>query len=119
MRDHRKLKAFELADSLVMEIYKATQPFPKEEMYGLSAQMRRAAVSVTANIVEGCARSGKNEYKFFLTLSFGSLRELGYFIDLAKHLGYLADKTYQVLKNKYEETARVLSGLIKALERMS
>ncbi|HUT52162.1 MAG TPA: four helix bundle protein [bacterium] len=119
MRDHRKLKAFELADSLVMEIYKATQPFPKEELYGLSAQMRRAAVSVAANIVEGCAREGRKEYKFFLTISFGSLRELGYYLDLAKRLGYIAFEPYKELKKKHEQTARVLSGLIKAIDGLA
>jgi len=75
MRDHRKLKAFELADGLVMAVYQATRSFPKDELFGLTSQLRRAAVSVAANIVEGCARDGEKEYLNFLNLAFGSLRE--------------------------------------------
>jgi len=78
MRDHTKLRAFELADDLVVIIYKVTKGFPKEEMYGLTSQMRRAAISVASNIVEGCARESKIEYLRFLEIAFGSIRELHY-----------------------------------------
>ena len=74
MRDHTKLRAFELADEVVLLIYRATREFPKEEMYGLTSQMRRAAVSVPSNIVEGCARESQAEYLRFLEIAFGSLR---------------------------------------------
>ena len=93
MRDHRKLKAFELADGLVMAVYQATRSFPKDELFGLTSQLRRAAVSVAANIVEGCARDGEKEYLNFLNMAFGSLREAGYLIDLSTRLGYLANST--------------------------
>jgi four helix bundle protein len=73
MRDHTKLRAFELADEVVLLIYPATKEFPKEEMYGLTSQMRRAAVSVPSNIVEGCARESQAEYLRFLEIAFGSL----------------------------------------------
>ena len=82
-RDHRKLRAFELVDGLVIEIYKATARFPREEQFGLTSQIRRAAVSSAANIVEGCAREGEKEYLHFLSIAFGSLREVGYFLNLS------------------------------------
>ena len=72
MRDHTKLRAFELADEVTVLIYRATRGFPKEEIYGLTSQMRRAAVSVPSNIVEGCARESQTEYLRFLEIAFGS-----------------------------------------------
>ena len=74
MRDHRKLRAFELADEVALMIYRITKQFPKDEMYGLTSQMRRAAVSVPSNIVEGCARESQTEYRRFMEIAFGSLR---------------------------------------------
>jgi len=71
MRDHTKLLAFELADEVALLIYRITGSFPKEEVYGLTSQMRRAAVSVPSNIVEGCARDSQTEYLRFLTIAFG------------------------------------------------
>src|SRR5574337_1665971 len=83
MRDHTKLRAFELADEVAVLIYRATRGFPKEEIYGLTSQMRRAAVSVPSNIVEGCARESQVEYLRFLEIAFGSLKELHYQFGLA------------------------------------
>ena len=91
MRDHTKLRAFELADEVAMIIYQVTRKFPKEEIYGLTSQMRRAGVSVPSNIVEGCARESQGEYLRFLGIAFGSLRELHYQYGLAKRLGYIKD----------------------------
>jgi four helix bundle protein len=76
MRDHTKLRAFELADEVVLLTYQITAGFPKEELYGLTSQMRRAAVSVPSNIVEGCARDSQTEYLRFLTIAFGFLRDV-------------------------------------------
>jgi four helix bundle protein len=115
MRDHRKLKAFEFAEELVTAVYRATRAFPREEVFGLTSQMRRAAVSVAANIVEGCARRTLKEYVNFLNVSFGSLREVGYYIELSHRLSYLSEQEMQELKNLYDQTARVLSGLMKSL----
>ena len=89
MRDHSKLRAFELADEVVLLIYQATRKFPREEVYGLTSQMRRAAVSVPSNIVEGCARESQAEYLRFLEIAFGPLKELHYQFGLSRRLGYL------------------------------
>ena len=98
MRDHRRLKAFQLADSLVLEVYKAMHDFPREDQYGITSQIRRAAVSVPTNIVERCARDGQREYRQFLNIAFGSVRELGYLIDLSQRLGFLPRTAPSILK---------------------
>jgi four helix bundle protein len=112
MRDHRKLKAFDLADRLALLTYRETRAFPGEELYGLVSQMRRAAVSVPSNIVEGCARNTEKDYLRFLDNAYGSAKELGYQASLANRLGYLATGT---LEEKANETARVLNALINSL----
>ena len=115
MRDPHKLKAFELADKLAVEVYQETRSFPKEELFGLVSQMRRAAVSVPSNIAEGCGRSSEKEYLHFLSIAYGSLKELEYQISLAKKLRFLDGEAD--LTDCADETARVLNGLIKALKK--
>ena len=115
MRDHTKLRAFELADEVVLLIYRATRHFPKEEVYGLASQMRRAAVSVPSNIVEGSARESQAEYVRFLEIAFASLRELGYQFDLAKRLGYLDKTTISIGEAKFNEAEKVLGALVRSL----
>ncbi len=115
MRDHIKLRAFEMADEVVVLVYQATARFPKEEIYGLTSQMRRAAVSVPSNIVEGCARDSQADYLRFLHMAFGSLRELHYQIGLSKRLGFLCNQDAVLMEPKIIETEKVLNGLIRAL----
>ena len=112
MRDHTKLRAFEIADELAILIYQITAKFPREELYGLTSQMRRAAVSVPSNIVEGCARDTQANYQRFRTMAFGSLRELHYQLSLSKQLGFLFDQDYSIIAPKIVETEKVLNGLI-------
>ena len=115
MRDHTKLRAFELADEVAVFVYRVTARFPREELYGLTSQMRRAAVSVPSNIMEGCARDSQADYLRFLNIAFGSLRELRYQLSLSKRLGFLNDQNSLGLEEKIVETEKVLNGLIRAL----
>ena len=117
MRDHTKLKAFALADEVAVLVYRETRIFPKEEIYGLTSQMRRAAVSVPSNIVEGCARDGQADYLRFLDIAFGSIRELHYQVGLAKRLDFFAERNISGLEFKIIETEKVLNGLIRSLRR--
>lgn len=117
MRDHTKLKAFELADDLAVLVYRMTAGFPKEEGYGLTAQIRRAAVSVPSNIVEGCARDSQADYLRFLNIAFGSLRELHYQLDFSKRLGFLGNDDLSSIETKIIETEKVLGGLIRSLRK--
>ena len=117
MRDHTKLRAFELADEVVLLIYRATREFPKEEVYGLVSQMRRAAVSVPSNIVEGCARESQTEYLRFLEIAFGSLRELHYQFGLSKRLGYFDGYDISNCESKIEETEKVLGALLRSMRK--
>jgi len=100
-----------------MLVYQATKGFPKEEVYGMTAQMRRAAVSVPSNIVEGCARESQADYLRFLEIAFASLRELDYQCSLSKRLGYFGANA-AALENKIQETGRVLSALIRSLRKL-
>ena len=117
MRDHTKLRAFELADEVAVFVYRVTAGFPKEELYGLTSQMRRASVSVSSNIVEGCARDSQSDYLRFLYIAFGSLRELHYQLSLSNRLGFLCDQDSSLLEPKIVETEKVLNGLIRALRK--
>lgn len=116
MRDHRNLRAFQLADELAFLVYKETKGFPKEEMFGLTSQIRRAAVSVASNIAEGCGRSSDVDFLRFLDMANGSLRELQYQISLAHRLGYLPSTSSLISDDSVLfETGRVLHGLIRSM----
>ena len=115
MRDPSKLRAFQLADELALSIYRATKGFPREEQFGLTAQMRRAGVSVPSNIVEGCARNTQADYANFLGTAYGSASELLYQLSLAIRLGYLPEGEYRPLKTNCEETCKVLNGLVRSM----
>jgi four helix bundle protein len=115
MRDHTKLKAFELADEVALLVYRITVGFPKEELYGLISQIRRAAVSVPSNIVEGCARDSQADYLRFLSIAFGSLRELHYQLSLSNRLEFLNSQDLSLIEPKIIETEKVLNGLIRSL----
>lgn len=117
MRDYRKLRAFELADKLAVDVYRLTQDFPKSEQFGLTAQMRRAAVSVASNIVEGSSRHTEADFLHFLDIAYGSCRELGYQLSLASKLRFSKEEKHEAAFQICEETARVLNGLLRALRK--
>ncbi len=116
-RDYTKIKAWQLADQLALLVYRATKQFPKDEAWGLTSQMRRSAVSVAANIVEGSARKNRNEYLQFLYIAISSLAELSYYTRFTKELDYLDTNTYGKLWAKTQESLRTLQGLISYIEK--
>jgi four helix bundle protein len=116
VRDYTKIKAWQLADDLTVAVYSRTRLFPKDEAYGMTNQIRRAAYSVPANIVEGSARESKKDYLHFLYIARGSLSEVQYFIHLARRLGYLQESDHAALMAQAKETLACLHGLVKAVE---
>ena len=117
MRDYTKIDAWRLADDLTVAIYERTRTFPREEIYGLTSQLRRASYSVPANIVEGASRDSKKDYLHFLYIARGSLSETQYFIHLAGRLQYLSQEEAETLQAKTKLVFACLYGLIKAVER--
>lgn len=117
MRDYTKIEAWRLADDLAVAIYEVTKEFSREEVYGLTSQLRRAAYSVPANIVEGSARESKREYLHFLHIARASLSEAQYFIHLARRLTYLTEPDAAKLHAQTKQAFACLYGLIAAVER--
>jgi four helix bundle protein len=117
MKDFRSLKVWEKSHSLVLEVYRSTTNFPKEEMFGLTSQVRRAASSIPANIAEGCGRGGEADFARFLQIAMGSASELEYHILLAHDLGYLDHPTYQALNEHIVEVKKMLASLIGTIKK--
>lgn len=117
MRDYTKIEAWKLADDLTVALYQRTRSFPKEEIYGLTSQLRRASYSVPANIVEGSSRESKKDYLHFLYIARGSLSETQYFVHLAARLGYLSPEEASMLNAQTKQTFGCLHGLIQAVEK--
>ena len=115
MRDFKKIKAYQYAENFVIEIYKLTSNFPKSEIYGITSQIRRSALSVPANIAEGASRQHTKEYLNFLYISRGSIAETECFLRIAIKLGYLNETTYQTIMDKQAELSKTLCGLINAV----
>jgi four helix bundle protein len=116
MRDFMQLKVWQKAHRMTLRIYEATRPFPREELYGLTSQMRRASSSIPANVAEGCGRSGDAEFGRFLQIAAGSASELQYHILLAHDLCLLPPALYQELDHRVREVKRMLTSLIKRLQ---
>jgi len=116
MKSFRDLRVWEKAHSLALESYRATNCFPKTEMFGLTSQIRRAAVSIAANIAEGCGKRGNAEFQRFLNIATGSASELEYHFLLARDLRLLDDKVYIGLNSAVVEVKRMLSALTRKVE---
>jgi four helix bundle protein len=118
-RGFRTLMAWKKAYELTIEVYRLSKKFPKEEIYGLTSQLQRAAVSVPANVAEGYERNHRKEYLQFLFIAKGSLGEIETYLLLAKDLGYLSENEYTSASQIREETSRIIKGLIRALEKQT
>jgi len=112
MRDYRKLKVFHEADELALVLYRVTADFPKSEQFGLTSQMRRCAVSIASNIVEGCARKTQADYLRFVEIAYSSSRELEYQISLAFRLSYMNEPNYADIAERCDKTCRMLNSLM-------
>ena len=113
MQDFKKLSVWNKAHLLAVAVYQATSVFPKDELYGLTSQIRRASISIPANIAEGCGRKGNAELGRFLQMSLGSASELEYHLLLANDLKFLSSKEYESLNEQTCEVKRMLTSLIK------
>jgi len=112
-KPHKKLDVWQMAMDLVIEIYRITESFPKEEKYGLSNQVRGAAVSVPSNIAEGAARQTKKEFVNYLHMAQGSLSELDTQLEVAGRLAFLDAKTWEHLDKMLQRVDKMLTGLIR------
>jgi len=115
MRDFRKLKVWQKAHQLTLGAYKATATFPKIEIYGITSQIRRSAVSIPANIAEGCGRNGDTEFARFLQIAMGSASELEYHLLLARDLSLLKSPEHEKLANEVIDVKRMLTSFIQKL----
>jgi four helix bundle protein len=116
VQDYRKLKVWEKSHELTLAVYRATQSFPQNEVYGLTSQMRRCSSSMPSNIAEGCGRGSNPDFLRFLYVALGSANELEYQLLLAHDLGYVADALHIELSAGAVEVKRMLSALIVTLK---
>jgi four helix bundle protein len=118
-RDHRRLRVFQDAHRLTLDIYKQTREFPRDEWFGIRSQLRRAAVSVTTNLVEGNARRTTRDYLRFLHISRGSAGEVDYLLGLSLELGLFGSQGGAKLKNRAEAVIRQLESLLGSMEALA
>lgn len=119
MRPHERLEVWERAVDFVVRVYKMTESFPREEKFGLTSQIRRAAVSVPANIAEGAARQSSKEFSYFLSNAQGSVSELATEILIARRLGYVNEQTYKRDDDELASIGRMIFGLARSVKRRS
>jgi len=119
MMPYQRLTAWQAAHELALVVYRVTDAFPKQELYGLTSQLRRAAFSVAANIAEGVAKRGNGEFRRFLDIAIGSLSEISYTTLLAKDLGILKPENASEIEEHRERTSKLTWGLYKSISRNS
>lgn len=117
MRNYKNIGAWQRADELTIQIYATTRNYPREEIFGLTHQIRKSAVSVAANIAEGAARESKREYLHFLYIARGSLAETEYFLHLSHKLNYLSNEDFSSLTSRCNRTFGALHGLIESVKK--
>jgi four helix bundle protein len=116
-KPHKNLEAWKQSMDLVIEIYRTTENFPSQEIYGLTNQIRRAAISIPSNTAEGAARQTKKEFSNYLHMAQGSLSELDTQIELARRLDYLDQETFRMLDERLERIDKMITGLIHHLSK--
>jgi four helix bundle protein len=117
MKDFQDLVVWQKSHGLTLQIYRLTKGFPRDELYGLSSQMRRAAVSIAANIAEGSGRrSGDIEFRRYLEISLGSATEVEYFLILSKDLAYISDEDFNLQSSHIQEIKKMLVSFIQKLQ---
>ena len=117
MRNYRDLQTWNKAHKLTLELYKLSRQFPKEEIYGVTSQLRRAASSIGANLAEGCGRQTNPEFARFVRIAMGSASELDYHhLLLSRDLGFLEDDSYQLTSNTLTEVRKMLASLLATVE---
>jgi four helix bundle protein len=119
LKDFRTLEVWEKSHRLVLAIYLATGSFPKEELFGLTTQIRRAAGSIPANIAEGCGRNTDADFARFLQIAMGSSSELEYHLLLARDLGFIASENHNQLEQKVQSVKQMLTALMRTLRAPS
>ncbi len=117
MKDFKDLKVWQKAHGMTVAVYSASKNFPKEEIYGLTSQLRRAAVSVGANIAEGCGRRSDGELVRFLQIARGSASEVEYHLLLARDLKFLPETAHNELEKKLTEVQRMLTALVSSVQQ--
>ena len=117
MGNYQELAVWNKSHQLVLKVYKVTKTFPQEEMYGLTSQIRRAALSIPTNIAEGSGRGGDKEFARFCQISYGSVNELEYHFLVARDLGFIDAAVYQPLQDALTEIRRMLAKLIATLQQ--
>jgi four helix bundle protein len=117
VKRYTDLVAWQKAMDLVEAVYRCTRAFPKEELYGLSSQLRRAAISIPSNIAEGHCRNGRREFVHHLSIALGSLGELETQVMISERLGYLAAPESSKIQASAAEAGRIIVGLMPSLER--
>jgi len=115
MKDFKKLKVWERSHRLTLKVYKATAVFPREELYGLTSQMRRSSASIPTNIAEGCGRNTDSELARFLEIAMGSASELEYLFLLSNDLNLLDTSSFEVLTSEVIEIKKMLASFVKEL----
>ncbi len=116
MKTYREFIAWQKAMHFVTEIYKITQTFPKEELYGITSQIRRSAVSIPSNFAEGFGRNGNNEFLRFIRIAIGSLYECQTQLEVSSNIEYLSKESFEELYHKTKEIEALLRGLEKKLK---
>ncbi len=115
MHDYKKLKIWQESVHFAVQVYEVTASFPKEELYGLVSQLRRASVSVPSNIAEGSKRSTKKDFKSFLVIAHGSGAEMETQLLISKELNFISEKKYLELVTKLDEIMRMIAVFVKSI----